>query len=316
MAELLSVCSTPWNKGAAVRLAQLAERQPGLVTAHQLGEFGLSRATIARWSQGGGLHRIYRGVYAVGHRALSLEARLAAALLYAGPSAMLSHVTAAWWWELWGSKPRHIHVSASGRRPSLLEVRVHHPRTLEGTIHKGLLVTTIPRTLLDLASAVSLEELRKAVAEAEYRGLVRLDALDDYAGRGRPGSALQRVALARHRLARTLSVLEEKFLALCEANQIPLPQVNAKVCGLMVDAWWPEQNLIVELDGHAAHATPAAIERDRPRELRLRTAGQTVLRYTWQQITEQPAIVVADLLASLAASMPEPATSRVYGLGE
>ena len=84
-------------------------------------------------------------------------------------------------------------------------------------------------------------------------------------------------------------------MALCESEGLPPPQINARVCGLTVDAFWPRQRLVVELDGHAAHATPAAVERDRRRELRLRGAGHMVLRYTWQQITGEPAGVAVDL---------------------
>jgi very-short-patch-repair endonuclease len=101
-------------------------------------------------------------------------------------------------------------------------------------------------------------------------------------------------------LARTLSQLEERFLALCEKYGIPSPRVNRKVCGLMVDALWPEQRLVVELDGARAHATPAAMERDRDRDLTLRAAGFEILRYTWHQVTQQPDAVVADLRRALA----------------
>jgi very-short-patch-repair endonuclease len=110
-----------------------------------------------------------------------------------------------------------------------------------------------------------------------------------------------RQALTRHqpRLAHTLSILEERFVALCEESGIKLPQINATVNGLMVDALWERQRVIAELDGHAAHATPAAAERDRRRELTLRSAGYRVHLYTWQQITEEPELVVSDLRGAL-----------------
>jgi hypothetical protein len=167
--------------------------------------------------------------------------------------------------------------------------------------HRRLPVTTVGRTLLDLATLVAEEDLRRALAEAEYRGLLRLEEVSMLLGRGRPGSAALGRAIARHRpeLALTLSVLEERFIALCEEHCIPPPRVNAKVCGLMVDALWPGERVVVELDGHAAHASPAAFERDRGRELRLRADGYVVLRYTWQQVTERSALVAADLTTTL-----------------
>ena len=100
---------------------------------------------------------------------------------------------------------------------------------------------------------------------------------------------------------RPLSVLEERFLALCESSGIVLPEVNETICGLKVDALWRDQRLVVELDGYAAHGGRAAIEQDRGRELRLRAAGYVVLRYTWQQVTGHPLQVTADLRAALAA---------------
>jgi hypothetical protein len=256
--------------------------------------------------RGGRLYRLYCGVYAVGHRALSVEGRLAAALFYAGPGAMLSHVTAAWWWELWGTEPRWIHVSAARRRSPVDGVRIHLPRQLEATRHRRLPVTTVARTLLDLAGSVPLADLRKALAEAEYRGLVDLERVDAEAGRGRRGSAALRAALARHRpqLAHTLSPLEDRFVDFCDAERIPLPEVNRKVAGLMVDALWPAERLVVELDGRAAHGSPAAVERDRRRDLTLRAAGYVVLRYAWGQITEQPRLVAADLRSALAQAAP------------
>ncbi len=283
-------------------MAALAQRQWGVIARGQLERAGVGRMTISRWLQEGRLHRLYPGVYAVGHRAVSTEGRLAAALFHAGPGGMLSHATAAWWWGIWEHEPVRIHLSARGRRKSAPGIVIHGRRDIERTWHARLPVTSVAQTLLDVATKASFDALRRALAEAEYRRLITLDAVECEARRGVPGSAALRATLVRHRpqLALTRSVLEERFLALCEAERLPLPEVNATVCGLMVDALWKEAGVIVELDGHATHATSTAIERDRRRELRLRAAGYLVLRYTWQQITEQPELVAADLRAALA----------------
>jgi predicted transcriptional regulator of viral defense system len=152
MAEMLRVIPAIRGQHAAFRVARIAERQWGVVTRAQLRGAGLSDAGVDRWVESGRIHRIHRGVYAVGHRSLAIEGRLAAALLYAGPTAMLSYTTAAWWWGIQKTAPRLIHISAPGRRASPAGVRLHHPRRLEGTRHKRLPATTVERTLLDLSS--------------------------------------------------------------------------------------------------------------------------------------------------------------------
>jgi hypothetical protein len=236
---------------------------------------------------------------------------LIAAVLYALPrqaleasaQVALSHLTAAAWWGLTGEPSSPIEVSARGRARSIPGVRVHHPRRLDVFHHSGLPVTTIARTLLDVAPRLPFHRLRRLVAEADYRWRLDPAAVGAQLGRGRHGSNALRKALILHtpRLARTLSALEERFLALCEDHGIPLPEVNVTVAGLMVDALWRDRMLVVELDGARAHATPAAMQRDRDRDLTLRAAGYEVRRYTWQQVTEQPEAVVADLRPALAS---------------
>jgi hypothetical protein len=127
-------------------------------------------------------------------------------------------------------------------------------------------LTTVARTLLDIAPAVPFDELRRALAEAEYRNLLDPEAVPALIKRGQPGSAALGLALDRHlpRLAKTRSVLEERFLGLCEAQDIPLPEVNVKVCGLMVDCLWRVRRVIVELDGKPGHGGHGARQAARP----------------------------------------------------
>jgi predicted transcriptional regulator of viral defense system len=301
MPEQSQFAAGPRQLSAALRLSRTAERQWGVVSRRQVLACGLSSSSIRRWMRSGRLNRVYPGVYAVGHKVLCVEGRLAAALLWAGPGAALSHTTAVWWWRLLPREPREIHVSAPRRRSSVHGIHIHYRPGLERTSHRDLPITTVAQALLEVAPLVPFTELRRALAEADFRRLVDQRQLDAVLGRGRPGSAALRAALAAHqpRLARTLSVLEERFLGLCEEAELPLPEVNAVVHGLMVDALWRDERVIVELDGHAAHATPAAVERDRRRDLTLRAAGHTVLRYTWQQVTQTPRRVEADLRAAL-----------------
>lgn len=288
-------------KDGTVPLVRLAERQWGVVSRRQLLDGGLSEAGIGRWIGRGHLHRVHRGIYALGHARLSVEGHLVAALLRAGPGAALSHRTAAWWWEIDTVVPSTIHVSTPGKCGSWRGVVVHHPRRVERVRRRGLPVTSVERTLLDLAAALPGARLRKALADAEYQGLLDITAVERILGRGHRGVPALRAALEHHlpELARTRSELEERFLLLCEGAGIATPEVNTMVEGFLVDALWRDQGLVVELDGHAAHARPAAVERDRHRDLGLRSAGYVVLRYTWRQVTQQQGRLAADLRSAL-----------------
>jgi hypothetical protein len=297
MPELPLLGSAPRTLKTKVRVAELAERQWGVISRWQLEAAGVAKAEVVRWMHERRLHRIYPGVYAVGHPALGLEGKMAAALFYAGPGAALCGVTAGFWLGLLQAKPKRIHVCLHGRRVSLREVRVHGDKRFERIFHKRLPVTPPAQTLLDIAAVVRFTELRRALAEAEYLKLVTLDEVEAVLGRGRSGSAALRVALDCHRpqLAKTKSLMEEKFLLLCERHSLPLPDANVSIASWLVDAVWFEQHVAVELDSHAAHGTPTTLENDHRRDLDLRAAGYTVLRYTWQQVTQQADLVAADL---------------------
>jgi very-short-patch-repair endonuclease len=214
---------------------------------------------------------------------------------------MLSHATAAWWWGLIGEQPRTIAVSTSRRCDSLQGIRVHGRRALERVWHRGLPVTTVAQMLLDYATVCTLRSLRRALAEADYRRLAAPADLEAMLAPGRAGSAELRKALANHqpRLAHTRSTLEELFLELCEQHELPLPTFNVYVERFLVDAFWQQRRLVVEVDGAQAHATPARINRDRQRDLALRGAGYRVNRYSWWQVTDDAELVAADLRAAL-----------------
>src|SRR5215213_3749143 len=116
---------------ALKRVLRLAERQWGVVARWQLEQHGLSAAAISRWAASGRLHRIYPGVYAVGHRAICTEGRLLAAVLYAGPGAALSHASAASWWNLVSYSPNSVHVCTPVRRRNQRRLLVHHRTELD-----------------------------------------------------------------------------------------------------------------------------------------------------------------------------------------
>jgi very-short-patch-repair endonuclease len=290
----------------AVRVAHVARvagAQWGAIHDDQLMDCGIGAHAIARWVAAGRLHPRYPGVYAYGHAALPIEGELTAALLATGPGGALSHATAAWWWGLIEKQPSVIEISVPRRRRATPGIKLHHPRELITVPHRRLPVTPPIQTLRDFAAGASVDQVRRALAEAEYRRLVDLKLVSAALGRGRPGSATLARALKRHQpqLARTRSKLEQAFIALCESANIPVPEFNTRVCGYPVDAVWLEQRVAVELDGLDNHRTPAQLERDHERDLVLRQNSFETRRYTWHQVTRKRARVVADLPSVIRA---------------
>jgi very-short-patch-repair endonuclease len=286
------------------RVLRLAERQWGVLARWQLLELGLTPAAITRWIGSARLHRIYPGVYSVGHRIIPLEGRLIAAILYAGPGAALSHATAAYWWGLLPYLPEIIDVTSPHQRRSLHGIRVHRAQRIERVMRNGLPVTPVARTLRDFAAIAPLGQVRKVVAKADFKHLLDLDAIDQVIGVGRPGSAKLNRALSLHRpeYAQTRSDLEALFLDLCRRHRLAFPRVNVKVGPYTVDALWGEEQLVVELDGGDNHSSYAQMQADRERELYLRRAGYAVRRYSWRQVTRERSAVAADVRHALHAA--------------
>lgn len=299
------------TESGKVRVGRKAGQQFGRVSRRQLGTLGVREATIARWKKDGYLlPGDLPGVFAVGHQAPSVEGDLSAAVLYAGERAVLSHGTALWWYGILDRRPFQIDVSVAGRRRSRKGIKIHARRDVHRHWERGLPVTSVAQALLDFAAAAPFRRVRYAVAQAEYHELLDLDEIGKVLGRGKPGSAKLRRALERHlpQLARTRSELERVFLPLCERGNISLPEINVTINGVLVDAVWRDARVVVELDGHRGHRTRAQIERDRRNDLRLRAAGYTVLRYTWEQVTAEPELVLSDL--ELALSPPARSAAR------
>ncbi len=287
-----------------VRVARLAGRQFGRVGRRQL---RVAPATIVDWVKAGYLHPRLPGVYAVGHTAPSVQADLSEALLYACQGAMLSHATALWWFGILASQPKIIDISVPGRRSSRRNIRIHERRTLTRTFHNGLPTTTTVQALLDYAATARLNDLRYALAEAEYRELLNLDEIEAITGPGKRGSTKLRKAAGRHQpqLARSRSDDERELVHLCEAGDIPIPELNATVGLMTVDAVWWEQRVIVEIDRHRGHRTRAEVERDRRCELHARRHGFIMIRYYGEQLLDEVELVQADLRSALNLNRSE-----------
>ena len=267
----------------------------------QLRALGVERGEIEGWIERLLLVRVLPRVYALGHRAPSRESDLWSAILYAGPRAALSHATAAQWRGLIDYAPGVIEVSTPRDIDSLPGIRVYGRRPVRRSLHRGVPVTSIQQTALDLAAVAELKLVRKALARLDFRHELDVPALEAICGFGKPGSRALRRALAVHqpRLARTNGPLEYDFFEWCERWKVPLPLVNERVHGVLVDAYWQAHNVVVELDGGDNHSSPAQRRRDKANDLKLRGHGLVVVRYDWDLLHDRPRAVYDDLMRTL-----------------
>jgi very-short-patch-repair endonuclease len=286
-------------ENAQPNVGELARRQWGVITRAQLVERGMATRGISDWVRSGRLHRLYRGVYAYGHDRLRIEGRWLAAVMACGPGAVLSHRDAAHLWELRLGYSGVIDVTVPSRAGRITRrgIRTHRSGRLapeEVTVRGGIAVTTVARTLLDLADVLDTQALRRAITEAEYRKHFDLTAITAVVERnpGRRTRVLARAAGAR--LHRTRSPLERRFLALLEKWGVEEPETGVHIEGYEVDFVWRRAGLVVETDGLDAHSTREAVRRDRKRDRVLWRAGFRTLRLTGDAFEAEEEIL-ADL---------------------
>jgi very-short-patch-repair endonuclease len=271
-----------------------------VITVGQLRQAGLGDNAIRGRVRGGRLHRIHRGVYAVGHPGFSQEGRWMAAVLAVGEGACLSHRSAAELWKLLDRRDGVVDVSVpstSGRRrrPG---IRLHRRASLSAsalTRETRIPVTRPAQTIADLRRSVSPAQLRRAIRQAEVLGL--RTGLEE---RGEP----------------TRSELEHRFLQLCRRHRFPRPEVNVTVGPHEVDFLWRRHRLIVETDGYRYHRGARAFEDDHARDLILRAHGFDILHLTYHQVTSQPqnaASAVAEALARASFSADDLTQRRGRG---
>jgi very-short-patch-repair endonuclease len=268
------------------RLAEIAGRQHGVITTAQLTRLAFDSRAVTRRLDSGRLHRIHRGVYAVGHSCLSQEGRWMAAVLACGRRGILSHRAAAALWRLLPPTSGAIDVmvlGAGGRRPRP-GIRRHRTSSLpenEITRRRGIPVTTPGRTITDLRRTVPGNLLRAAIRQAAVEGLDISEVTE---------------------VGPTRSELEERFLRICQRHRLPAPEVNVAIGSLTVDFLWRDRGLVVETDGYRFHRGRQAFEDDRARDVALRLRGLDVVRFSYRQVSEEPRRVAAALRALLRLS--------------
>ena len=289
-------------------IAKLADRQDGVVEYWQLRALGYTRHQIQWRIEAGHLHVIRRGVYAVGHRKLTERGRWRAAVLACGPGAVLSHRDAAALHYLRrGGSRKAVNVTVQGHKRPRPGINVHNVRHLhpaDTTTANGIPVTTVHRTLLDYAETERPQALRWAFEAYDRQDVLDMRKLDAVIARNRGRRGIKPLAklIATYRGAPdTRSRNERRFLAIVREAGLPEPQVNVSVAGVVVDFFWPEHRLVVEVDSYFYHHTPADRAEDRRKERRLKASGCAVTRVTDIELRDEAAVVAGEVEAALSA---------------
>jgi hypothetical protein len=273
-------------------LARIATRQHGVISRGQIFALGLGRSFVREGIRSGRLHQLHLGVYAVGHERLTQESHWLAAVLACGESSLLSHRSAAALWRIAFLELGRVDILIPGRgsrfRPGLAIRRTRNLPDADRTEIDGIPVTTLNRTLLDLAAIATESQLRKAVAEAARQELLDTPSLvalcDDRSG-CRGTGALARIAQEqRGPISATRSPPETDFLAVCIRRGFPTPAVNAPLAGWEPDFLWPASRLVVEVDSRGYHRSWSEQERDRAKDAAFQEAGYNVLRYSQETL--------------------------------
>jgi hypothetical protein len=275
-------------------IRRLAEGQHGVLARRQLLERGLSAELIKGRLAAGMLVPVHQGVFALGHSRIGREGRWMAAVLACGPKAVLSHSSAAELWSIGRNRgfPEVTRRSGGSKRAGL---RLHQTRILEpvdATVEAGIPVTSVERTLLDIASGLDDRQLERVVVDADRTGRLRwprlrllLDRTPLRLGAGRLRRVASRIS---PRAIDAKSMTEVDFLALCREAGLDEPAVNVLVVGHLVDFLWPAERLIVETDTYTYHGDPLAFERDHERTVALAAAGYEVHRATRLMLNRAP----------------------------
>jgi Transcriptional regulator, AbiEi antitoxin len=287
-------------------LARLAGRSKGVVTRVELFRAGLTRGQIDWRVQSGLLIPQYDGVYRVGHAAPSVECSYLAAVKACGEGALLCGRAAAHHFGVIKGSPPPPEVLVVGKRriPGLCVRRTRHIDRRDATRRHGIPITTVARTLVDLAAELPPEPLAVAFHEAAVLYRAKPEHVEAALARrpNSPGAAeLRRAIWGDTRVL--LSELERGFIALLGANDLPLPETNIREGGHYVDCRWPQYPLTVELDTYRYHSTRQAWERDQRRERRARARGDEYRRYVWGDVFEEPDATVAEL-RQLLSTLP------------
>jgi Transcriptional regulator, AbiEi antitoxin len=279
-------------------IARIAERTHGVVTRKNLLRKGVTSKEVKRRLRRGSLHRVHPGVYRVGHKAPSVEARYLAAVMACGDGALLIARPAAFLWGLLrGSPPVPDVIALAARQvPGVTTHRVRRIDVEDAASRRGIPLTTVPRTVVDLAGVLSEQVLARTCHEAEVQHQITPDHVEAVLSRlpTRKGAAtLRRILHGEVRV--TLSRLEQRFLRILGMEGLPLPETNRPAGGRRVDCRWPACRLTVELDSYRYHCSRHAWNADRDREREAYARGDQFRRYTWADVFDDPTLMLREL---------------------
>jgi hypothetical protein len=274
-------------------IARIASRAHGVVTRAELLAADVTRAEIKWRLKTGALIPVFPGVYRVGHCAPSVEAWYLAAVKACGEGAMLSGTAAAHLYGLIKGRPPSPEVTTQTVR-RIRGIRQRRSRHRQATTFRCIQVTTVPRTLIDLAADLPLDDLARACHEAGVR-YGTTPAHVKAAMHGRPKGATNLRAVMTGDARVVLSKLEKQFLHILEAADLPLPVTNRVAGGRRVDCRWPEHKLTVELLSYTFHNSRHAWENDQRRQREAYARGDQFRTYTYDDVFERPHVVLAEL---------------------
>jgi very-short-patch-repair endonuclease len=277
------------GSNAKLRAREFSGDHGGRIGYAQLRHAGLTRGQIEVWIQNGGVIRTCPRVYAVGHLRTDLVARVWEAILYAGPGAYLTGTSGAYQRGLINYPPRAVQVATPRRCKSQPGIVVLSSRPEARELIDGVPVAPLCELMLDLAAEGNYNRVRKALATLDFNRELDIAALLAVCVKGRNGSRLLRRALQNllPQLAYINSPLELAFLLLLEAKLLPLPKFNVRLHGILVDVYWKELGLVLELDGEGNHGTARQKRRDANYMEILRGHGLTVERFDWWDVHER-----------------------------
>jgi very-short-patch-repair endonuclease len=275
----------------------LARRQHGVITRAQLLALGFTDEAIKHRLREARLHPVWRGVYAVGRPELTREGTWMAATLTCNGA--LSHSSAAALWQLRPQTGGSIEMTVAPERRVRARGVVVHRRKAEVTTRKGIPVTSLVQTFVDISTRLTADDLEAAINEADLRGLTNPERLRR-ALNGRRGAKRLSTLLDRRTFVLTRSRLERLFIPIARQTGLPKPETRAWVNGYEVDFYWPELGLVVETDGLRYHRTPAQQAADRRRDQTHTAEGLIPLRFTHAQVAYEREHVKATLAAVTA----------------